>query len=982
MQKPPSKRLLLWICIWALGILAPGSIPPKSNPQESWKFSDKSLNWARSVLDTLTIDEKIGQLFMIPVYSNRDSVYLTRIVNQLLLQKVGGLICMQGSPHAQLKLANQLQGISDLPLLIAQDAEWGLQMRLDSVIRFPHALTLGAIQSDSLIFLLGLEMAKHCRASGVQVNFSPVADINNNPQNPVINDRSFGEIEEQVSKQSIAMMRGLQAGKVLACAKHFPGHGDTDTDSHLDLPLIPYSQKRLDSLELIPFRKLFAAGIGSCMVGHLYLPLLDPTPHQASTLSPLIVQGLLKQSLNFQGLIFTDALNMKGVSKYYKEGDAEVQALIAGNDILLFPDQLAKAREKIHLAIREGKLSISRIDSSVLKILAMKHFLGLDTQRWSSPRIQANALLNPHTIQLKQNLFDQAITLVRNRNQTLPFSKMPDKLLTIELQCSAPGKFSACVSRYAPLTSACFPFEPTTEEILSLKEKVRAADQVIISVQGMSSKASKSYGLSIPLQSLISSIEASHPSVTTVWFGNPYALKFEGSAAAVLVAYEEDTVAMQSVADVIWGAIPAMGALPVSAGIFPAKASILTQPIRPRLYSSLLNPSFEKALDSIVYPALYAHTFPGCAILVAHKNNLLLAKGYGQFTYEPSSTSVNPWTTQYDLASLTKVCATTLACMHLVQNRKLALDSSMTAYLPELRKTKNGTITLRNLLLHTSGLPASLPLSSRTLTPTQNWKPEIYQSDSSSAFPLQIAPKMYQVNGYEDSVFHATLTAPRSTPNTYVYSDLNMICLQRIIERVTHQSLAEYCEHNFYQPLGMHTTGFCPGKKGLAQNCPPTEMDQSWRKQVIQGYVHDPMAAMLGGVSGNAGLFSSVTDLGKLFQMLMRNGIVGKDTFLSPAIIQEFTRTQPGSYRGLGWDKPGPNSIAATACSPSTFGHTGFTGTCVWADPENDLLFIFLSNRTYPSAENRKLIQDKIRTRIHQLIYSELKLNASASIPE
>jgi len=974
------KNILLTLVLLFSGALFSGlSAPPETrhtsqiNPDNA-----RSILWAKQVLDTLTLDEKLGQLFMIPAYSNKDTNHVTRVLKLILQEKVGGLIMMQGGPLSQTHLTNMYQRNSDLPLLISQDAEWGPSMRLDSVIKFPRNLTLGAIRNDSLIYALGKEIALQCKAVGVQVNFSPVTDINNNAANPVINDRSFGEDKENVTRKSIMMMKGLQAGGVMACAKHFPGHGDTDTDSHLDLPVIRHSRARMDSLELYPFRELIREGVLSVMIAHLYLPAFDATPNRASTLSPLIVDTLLRQNLGFKGLIFTDALNMKGVSKFYSKGDAELQAFIAGNDILLFSENIQAGKDKIKAALKAGIINEEQIDEKVMRILAAKHAMGLTEKKYNDTRNTLSYLSRTEGTALKRELYKASVTLASNPDAQIPLGYINGKKI---------GYISLGSKKSSPFLSYLRQFATVEEIILSAEEKNNMSAEkaksiagkypvIILGLMDMERSAAKQYGIKTWQTTLINQLEKAGSKPLICLFGNPYALRFFTPQQTLLIGYDEEPEAQMAMAEAIFGSIDIQGQLPVGAGKFKALSGIKTK--ANRLEEALpeetgMSPHLPYKIDSMVQIYIAKGAMPGCALLVQHKGKTIHARGYGNFRYEGNE-PVHPYTSRYDLASLTKVCATTLSIMRLYEQSKIHLDSTLGAYLPELKGSDKATLTLRSLLLHTSGLPAFIPMHQQTLLPGKIWKPWAFALSPGEGYRLPVGKNMFIADSWQDSVWNTLISAKLSPEKKFVYSDLGMIFLGKVVERISGKSLDAYTNDNFYAPLGLKHTGFCPWKNPeLQAYCPPTENDKIWRKQEVQGYVHDQNAALLNGVSGHAGLFSTVYDLSILMRMLMQEGEYKGNTFFQGQTIQTFTSRQKGSRRGLGWDKPdsylngGPGS---EHCSSATYGHTGFTGTCIWADPKQEVLYIFLSNRTWPDAENKMLIQEGVRKKIHDIIYN------------
>lgn len=972
------KRIIYTLIIIFSGLILTGVRLPGENPRNGDISSTpgvKSILWAKSVLDTLTLDEKLGQLFMIPAWSNKGTEHTTSILKLIMEEKVGGIIMMQGGPIAQTRMVNTFQLNSDLPLMISQDAEWGPSMRLDSAIRFPRNLVLGAVQDDSLVYRLGLEIAKQCRATGVQVNFSPVADINNNPNNPVINDRSFGEDRDNVTRKSIEMMRGLQDGGVLACAKHFPGHGDTDTDSHLDLPVINHTPLRMDSLELHPFKSMIKAGVGSVMVAHLYLPGYDSTPNRASTLSPIIVDSLLRKTLGFKGLIFTDALNMKGVSKFYKNGEAELASFIAGNDVLLFSDNVRTGKAKLIAALDSGIILESQLDEKVMRILAMKHSLGLVASRSTDLRKAFTAVQSEEAKSLKQEIYRKALTLASDPENLIPLSKRA-RIGYIQISGKSDAAFYKTLKGLGAVTQITLT-KDELENMSSGKSKQLASeyDIIIVGIMGMERSPSRKFGVKGYYSDLVGRLQTAGVKPVVCVFGNPYALQSFHSDYTLLVGYDEEEESQIAMAEGVLGIIPISGRLPVGAGVFKAgtghdRGSRLPEEAMPAEMGMKSSLGFK--IDSVVSYYIQHRAMPGCAVLVRYKGKIVHARGYGHLKYG-SQDAVSPVSTIYDLASVSKVTGTTLAFMKLYEQGRIHPDSVIGSYLPWLKGSGAYSIKIRQLLTHTSGLPAYISAWPKTQLPGKVWKPWVYHTEQTEQFPIAVASGMYQSGTWIDSIRQMIMEVKIATQPKYVYSDLGMILTGWAVESVSGMRLDSFLEAHFWSKMGLRAMCYNPWQnKELSRYCAPTESDKVWRKQEVKGYVHDQNAAMLGGIAGHAGMFSNLTDLGILMSMLLDNGVYKGDTLLRLETIQYFTLQQKGSKRGLGWDKPDGAPPASSQCGAGTFGHTGFTGTCVWADPDHEVLYIFLSNRTYPDPENKLLIREKVRTLIHDFIYESI----------
>ncbi len=934
-----------------------------------------------SIFAGLSQEEKIGQLFMVAAYSNKTDAHIQEIEALIKEQHIGGLIFFQGNPRAQATLTNRYQGIAEVPLLIGMDAEWGLGMRLDSTMNFPRQLTLGAIQDNQLLYQMGREIARQCKILGVHVNFAPVVDVNNNPANPVINDRSFGENKYNVAQKGLAYMKGLQDGGVLACAKHFPGHGDTDMDSHKSLPTIPHNASRLDSLELYPFKQLINNGVGSIMAAHLYIPSLDSSSNTAVSLSKNVVTDLLKTKLKFKGLVFTDALNMKGVSSYFTPGEVDLKALLAGNDVLLFPEDVPTAINKIKQAIKDSLIQQSDLDKKVKNILKTKYWTGLNDNNpiaADSVNLQLNTM---YAELLNRKLYESALTIAKNEKATIPLKNL-DKLniasIVIANRKNEESVFQKTLNLYAPMRTFRVDKSLSQDAMSALEEQAAAYNTVIIGVQDMSKYLSKEYGITETTRTLINNLSKKTNVILTI-FGSPYSLKYFENVPNILVAYEDNDITQSLAAQLIFGGVKASGKLPVSAGenfkYNTGETSMNTGRLKYTIPEEVgISTASLSLIDSIIKEAILNHATPGCQILIAKDNKVIFNRGYGYHTYD-NKTIVRP-TDIYDLASITKVAATTLAIMKLVDEKEIKVKKNLSNYIPELKKTDKSKISIQDVLLHQAGLKAWIPFYEYTLN-AEGFCDENYCYSPNDYYSVKVANELYIQHDYTDSIWNTILNSEVNRSKRYVYSDLGFYLCRTIVENITKQPIDKYVNNIFYKPLGLATMTYNPIYKFPLSRIPPTEMDTVFRKQLIHGYVHDQGAAMLGGVAGHAGLFSDANDLAIILQMLLNGGSYGYQDYIDPNTIEEFTSRQiNNNRRGLGFDKPetdpsygGPTSKYASA---KTFGHSGFTGTCMWADPAHNLTYVFLSNRVYPDASNRTLIQTDVRTRIHDVIYKAM----------
>lgn len=944
-------------------------------------FLKEKGQWIDSLLDTLTLEQKIAQLIMYPVYSKNGTAEYEKIKPLITKHQIGGVIYMQGGPVRQVRMHNKLMALSQIPLLTSIDGEWGIRMRLDSAIRFPRQMLLGAIQNDTLIYEMGREIAKQCSLTGVHVNFAPVVDLNVNPNNPVINSRSFGEGKIHVTKLSQAYMRGMQDNKVLACAKHFPGHGDTDVDSHLGLPVVTHSKQRLTDVELYPFQALIDSGMGSVMVAHLYIPSLDKTPNRASTLSPKIVQGLLKDTMGFKGLAFTDALNMHGVSKYYETGEVDLLALLAGNDVLLFSQDVGKAINYISEAVKKGTITEAEITQRVKKILQLKQWLGLKDFKPLSEENLVQKINNDTAELIRRKLVRASTTLLLNQNNLLPLSGLEKlKLASVSVGETDNTPFQKMLSNYATIKHFNVGSNPTKAEIIQLVNNLNNYNHVIIGLHGNSRSPRKNFGISEAMVQTIQNIQVKHQT-TLALFTNPYVLsKFPqlDNSNALIMAYENAYLSQEYAAQLIFGGIAAKGKLPVSVSPKYKVGFGITTKKKRFQYSIPLDEGFNeqklKIVDSLVQNGINEKAYPGCQILIARKGNIIYNKAFGHFTYEKKRAVTT--TDIYDLASITKVTAAVPNLMKLVDDGKLNIDYNLCDYLDYVDTTQYINMNIKRMLAHNAGLVSWIPFYKNTMERGQ-LKYEIYSSAPSKEYPIKVADGLFTRAHLGDSIKKWITTHGIHQKKDYRYSDLGYYFYKDIIEQFSGTTLDNISDSLFYNPLGATTLTYNPLDKFDKNRIAPTENDMIFRKRLIQGTVHDPGAAMLGGVAGHAGLFSNANDLAKMFQMYLNGGEYGGRRYLSAAVIEEFTKTQfeeEDNRRGAGFDKPSHDEHGPTCdcVSHSSFGHSGFTGTLVWADPKQELIYIFLSNRIYPDAENKKLIRMNIRTNIQEAIYSAL----------
>lgn len=945
-----------------------------------YKSSLKKQEWVDSVFNSLSDDEKIAQLMVIRAHSNLGLDHVAKVANDIQQYNVGALCFFQGGPIRQANLTNYYQSIAKTPLMITIDGEWGLGMRLDSVAKYPYQLTLGAMDDRNLMYRMGLAVGEQCKRIGVHVNYAPVVDINNNPNNPVIGYRSFGEDREKVSAFGVAYMKGMQDAGIMACAKHFPGHGDVDVDSHLDLPVINKNMAQLDSMELVPFRAVFDAGIGSVMIAHLYIPAIDNTANRATSISKNNVTGVLKDKLGFSGLTFTDALEMKGVAKYFPGGTIAVEAIIAGNDMLCLPASVPESIEVIKKAVTEGRLTWEDIYSKVKKVLASKFTLGLNQQKIIDTSNLLNDL-NAKTDAIRKEVAEKTITILANASRTASRNDYADiplkkgqKIAYVGIGTSKPNAFAKRLQDDYNADLFFLSYKDSSDkaaDILKAVPKDGKYDAIVVGIHDYNNRPANNYSISSAAIELWKNLN--FIKTVTIVFGNVLATKNFCDAWTLVDCYQDDDITQQAAADLLQGKFEATGKLPIRVCNFKTGDGIVKAKGEPvHSFGKLM------AVDSIVNDAIAQKAFPGCVVLAVHEGEIVYHKAFGNYKYEPSPPM--SYESIFDLASVTKISATTVSVMKLYEQGKLDLKKKLGDYLPWVKGTNKAGLQLEDILLHQAGLVPFIAFYREAIdTVTGLPNPAIFSEKSKPGFTVRVAENVYMRNDYQDTMLQRILQSKLSQQGKYVYSDNDFIFLGKIVEQITGMTLDEYVAKTFYKPMGMATTGFKPRDRFAKDKMVPTETEKHFRRQTTQGDVHDEGASMFGGVAGHAGLFSDAYDLAMLYQMLLDGGTFNGERYLKKETIDLFTAYHSrNSRRGYGFDKPEKDNAIrkdpypSFLCSPETFGHTGFTGTCVWVDPKNNLVYVFLSNRVYPTRDNNKLSQMLIRGKIQDAIYRAL----------
>lgn len=924
--------------------------------------------WAENKLASMTLEEKIGQFFMVAAYSNQGEVHLSEVEQMVLKDKVGGIIFFQGE-KSNLKAAIQrFQAGSKIPLLIGMDAEWGTSMRLFDGQRFPYQYTIGAADSLELSKEIAAMMAQECQELGIHMNFSPVADVNSNPNNPVIGFRSFGENPKKVADHVKAFVRGMEGNGIMTSIKHFPGHGNTDKDSHLELPTVSQSLKTIEAIDFYPFIEGINAGSSSVMIGHLNVPALDDSG-LPSSLSKKIIQDVLKGKLCFKGLVISDALNMKAVADKYGKTDVVVKAFEAGCDILLFPESVSDAISAIKQKVNKGELSKKEIDERCMKILLAKHKFVVKPKK---AKVYSKEQIN---LAIKK-VYERATTVLKNESVSLPIDRLDKKIARVSIGTNAIS-YTDAISQYADIHH--FHYYSNAEAIAEFAKYVDQYDQIILSLHASTVRPRNNYGFGEGLKELFHLFSASK-NTTLVIFGNPLVLSLNSDLSnfkSVILGYENNPNAQLAVTEVIFGANECRGNLPFTISSTYQREFGVIVPWGGRLKFSQpeeigVDPKKLDGIDKIALNGIEKGAFPGCQILVACEGKIIYRKSFGTQTYSDTTKVKN--TDVYDIASVSKIAGSTCGVMRLQTLGKFSLNNQLKDYIPEVTGSGSyGNILIRDMMAHQAGLTAWIPFYKRTL---KNGKlnPAIYSSEKKNGFEKQVADNIWIRNDYTDSIYKSILSTALG-PKKYEYSDLGYYFIKKIIEKQTGKLFQDYLMDELYLPLGLRSMRYQPRMYFPIGRIIPTENDQAFRGQLIHGYVHDPGAAMLGGVGGHAGLFSNATDLASLMQVLLNKGSYGNVSYIDSAVVAEFTKAQfPGNRRGAGFDRPtasggGPCHESASQLS---FGHSGFTGTLVWVDPKYNLTYVFLSNRVCPDQDNWKIRDMNIRTEIQRVIYEAI----------
>jgi beta-N-acetylhexosaminidase len=970
------KRIFIVIAVLCVGVINGQSKDPLVTSDAS-----SQNKWVNNILEKMTVEEKIGQLFMIQAYSNLEDEHEKAIVDMIQKYHVGNLIFMQGTPEKQAVLSNKYQAFSKVPLMIGFDGEWGLDMRLKNAFRYPWNMTLGAVRDNSLIEQFGKQLGKHCKRLGIHINFAPVVDININPKNPIIGNRSFGENKDNVTDKAIAFTKGMQGVGVLANAKHFPGHGDTASDSHHTLPVVDFDMKRLDTLELYPYRKLFKENLASVMTAHMSIPKLEPNKKLPSSLSKIIVTDLLIDKMGFKGLIITDGLNMKGAANYSTSSEIDLAAILAGNDMLLIPQDVPATVKLFKKAIKNKELKIQRLDHSVRKILMAKYWAGLHNYKPVSLENLHEDLNSKTDVLLHRELVKKSITVLKNKNDIIPIQNLEkQKIAYVKFGEATSDSFVTMLKNYAEIDVV------SGENSIDLESKLKQYNLVIIGYHTSNAHPWKGFKFTKNDIATIQKIAKEKKVILDV-FASPYSLMDFTSfknIEGLVVSFQNSKIAQEISAQQLFGAVKTSGKLPVSInkefkegfGLFTSSLNRLQygEPEEVKMSSQKL-----AEIDVIANEVIKKKMAPGMQILVARAGKVVYQKSFGYHTNDTLKKVKN--TDIYDVASMTKILATLPMVMKAEGEGKFRIATELKNILPELRNSNKDTLTVKEILSHNARLKAWIPFYKHTQDSiTGQNLPAFYKSAKTKKFGIKVAKDLYLQTSYKDSIFHYIKTADQREKSGYKYSDLGYYILKQSLEEKYKMPLNELTQKYFYISLGAHRTSYLPLQKFRLNEIVPTENDTYFRNQLIHGYVHDMGAAMLGGVGGHAGLFANANDIAKIMQMYLQKGFYGGKRYIKSSTVSKFNKRYYADKkirRGLGFDKPqlDPEVKATCGCvSDESFGHSGFTGTYTWADPKSKIVYVFLSNRVYPTMDNNELITENIRTKIQQVIQDAILL--------
>lgn len=995
-----------------------GTQEPVSSPTVSGALLPEAdaegREWVEQTLASLSLREAIGQLiipWMSGAYTSTSGPEFQEFAEYVEDVGIGGVVISIGLPHSYGAKLNALQGVAKIPLLVGSDFEnGGPGMRLNHSYAlptllpqgggtsFPPTMAFGAIGDERFAWEYGRITAEEARAVGVHLNFAPVLDVNSNPLNPIINTRSFGEDPQEVADLGAAYLDGARAGGILTTAKHFPGHGDTKTDSHVGLPIVDADRARLEALELVPFRRAVEEGVDAVMTAHVAVPDILGSQGLPATLSPFFLTNLLREDMGFDGLLLTDAMRMRAISDGYGVGEAAVLAVEAGADVILAPADIGVSVHALEEAVQSGRISRDRLNASVRRILEMKARAGLHRNRMVNLAHIDKVVASAANLEKAAEAATRSITLPRDRDGLIPadpnryprvlhlvYARSADLTAGRALDSSLGVYYPAVTTRHiTPESSASI-----YEELSWLRGE---SDLVVVSAFVPPRAGAGDVAVPEAFSRWVQESGEGKPTVV-LSLGNPYLLSAFPGVGTYLLAWGPHEVSQDAAVRALVGESAISGRLPISLPPEYARGDGLSResvaPVarlggvsaqeleigivrrvdetrgRPRVQedpvvsplevdpaSVGMDPSLLEAVDSIVLEALAESASPGAALAIGRHGKLVRLRGYGRLDWDPQAPPATP-SSIWDMASVTKVSATTSAAMILAESGRLDLDARVVEYLPwwSAGDSRKEDVTVRHLLLHRAGLPPFI--------------------------------RFYLDNDGEEE-FRNTIgdLALEYTPgDSTVYSDIGLMTLAFIVKELTGSALDEFVSARLWEPLGMQDTGFNPDAS-LLPRIAPTEVDTTYRFTHVHGSVHDENAHALGGVAGHAGLFSSARDMAVLAQTLLDGGSIpgcagepgsgvpcsrprpGPVRIAAPTSVDLFTRRHDATAsRALGWDTPKDGSSSGDYLTERAFGHTGFTGTSIWVDPEFDLFVVLLTSRTNPTRENTRYV--RLRRDVH-----------------
>ena len=958
--------------------------------------AQEETRWVDSVYNSLTLEQRVGQLICMRA-NNPDKPFNEEVGKYIKKYNIGSVCFFKADAMAQVQKTNEWQALAQTPLMVCIDAEWGLAMRVKNSVAYPFQMTLGAVSDDELLYEMGQQVGEQCRRMGIHVNFAPVADVNSNAKNPIIGVRSFGEDPKLVGEKAAAYALGMQSQGMVTTMKHFPGHGNTDTDSHLTLPTVKRSYEEVKDIELAPFRYLIERGVNGAMVGHLYFPAIEPVENTSSSLSRGVVTDLLKEEMGFEGLIFTDGLDMKGVSQEVSADSVPYIAFLAGNDVLILPHNVPAAIRQIKEGAERDPEIAARVEESCKKILKYKYRAGLNHYAPVATEALAADLKRQDYLDLRRQLFGEAVTLLRNDGGVIPLKATKHiALVTIGPESASQRMGNALDAAGIKAKRYCVTKEHAADAKAWLKE-LEAFDLVVVNILQSSINASKNFGVNDETVAFFNKLVAQNDVVLNL-FTCPYALdalRINNNVKGLLVGYQDENDVVDAVGAVLTGRQPAWGTLPVSTAKFacgdgihpsdmpmPASAPVLREGSLSidqfSLPKGTLPAQYERRMDSVAKLGIQEGAYPGCQVIALKDGKVVYDKCFGTFTYG-GATKVVPEDV-YDIASLTKIFASTLAIMKLYEDGLLDLNKTMGDYFPYLNASNKGAIKIIDVLTHQSGMKAWIPFHQK-LFDEEGPLPEYFLDHIDENHTVRVAENLYLVNDYKEQIIDSIMKSPLKEKK-YVYCDMGFYFVPELVKQLTNKTLEEYLQEKFYGPMHLVNIGYCPLHWRTRETIVPTEEDLTFRKQLLWGDVHDQVASLMGGVSGHAGLFANAHDLAVLVQFFLDEGKFEGKQLLKAETLRYFTTapfTANKNRRGLGFDKlpidKKGSSTASKSASMKSYGHTGFTGTFFWADPVNKLAIVFLSNRVCPSAEPNNLAKQNIRTLLHDILYEAYPIN-------